>query len=77
MSEEKVVFRKWEEWCLLKLKEIGRSTMNEWGKAMGYEFGFNMNKVIKNNIDKLKITKTNTSRLKHYEVKEDVYFKED
>ena len=74
MGKEKTIFRTWDDWCLIKLKEIGRSTMNEWGKAMGYEFGFNMNKVIKNNINKLRITKTSTNRLKFYEVKEGIVF---
>ena len=70
----KKVFRTWDDWCLIKLKEIGRSTQQEWAKAMGYENSFNMNKVVENNIDKLKITKLSTSRLKFYKVKEDVIF---
>ncbi|MHA2283361.1 MAG: hypothetical protein ACXAC5_21180 [Promethearchaeota archaeon] len=29
-------FRTWEEICLEKLKEIGRSSAAEWARAMGY-----------------------------------------
>ena len=70
----KKVFRTWDDWCLLKLKELGKSTMARWATAMGYKNNFNMNRMVENNIDKLKITKTSTSRLKFYEVKEDVVF---
>ncbi len=29
-------FRTWEEICLEKLREIGRSSSAEWARAMGY-----------------------------------------
>ncbi len=29
-------FRTWEELCLEKLREIGRSSASEWARAMGY-----------------------------------------
>ena len=71
---EKEIYHTWDTWCLLKLKELGRSTMEKWAKAMGYKNNFNMNRVVENNIDKLKITKTSTGRLKYYEIKEGVIF---
>ena len=76
MSEEKIIFRTWDNWCLIKLKELGKSSMERWAKAMGYKNNFNMNRVVENNINKLNITETSASRLKLYEVKEDVVFKE-
>lgn len=68
------VYHTWEDWCLIKLKELGRITMKRWAKAMGYKNNFNMNRMVENNIDKLKITESSTSRLKLYEIKEDVVF---
>ena len=70
------VYHTWDIWCLIKLKELGKSTMEKWAKAMGYKNNFNMNSIVKRNIDKLNITISSTSRLKFYEVKKDVVFKE-
>lgn len=75
MSGKNTISRTWDEWCLIKLKEIGKSTQQEWAEAMGYKNSFNMNKVVENNTNKLIITKIPLSRLKFYEVKEDVIFK--
>ena len=74
MNEEKTVFRTWDDWCLIKLKELGKSTMKKWAKAMGYVNNFNMDRIVKYNNDKLKITISHASRLKFYEVKEDITF---
>jgi DNA-binding HxlR family transcriptional regulator len=35
-SEKKLVFRTWDQMCLDKLKEIGKSGLTKWAKAMGY-----------------------------------------
>ena len=64
------MFRTWDDWCLLKLNELGKSTMQQWATAMGYENSYNLDKVIKNIRYKLKITSSATSRLKFYEVRE-------
>jgi len=39
-SEKK--FRTWDQMCLDKLKEIGKSSLTKWANAMGYEHGGNM-----------------------------------
>lgn len=74
---KKVIFGTWNNICLTKLKERGRLTQQQWGEEMGYENSFNMHKIIKNNIDKLKITKSPTTNLKFYEIKEGVKIKND
>lgn len=72
MTNKKEVFHTWDTWCLIKLKELGKSTMEKWAKAMGYENSFNMNKVAMDNLDKLIITTPSTGRLRFFEVKENV-----
>ena len=74
MSKKKIFFHTWDLWCLIKLKELGKSTMKKWGKAMGYENNFNMNSIVKNNVNKLNIVISSTSRLKFYEIKENIVF---
>ena len=73
-NKKKETFKIWDMWCLLKLQEIGKSTMNQWGEACGYNHGYGLAKIIKNNIDKLKITPspaiTRVRRL--FEIKEGV-----
>ena len=41
------VFRTYEQMCLDKLKEIGRSTAEQWSFAMGYQHRSSLAKVIK------------------------------
>lgn len=77
LSKKKAIFRTWNDWCLIKLKEIGRSTQLQWAAAMGYTYSCSMDKIIKNNIDKLEITKLSDSRLKFFKIKEDINFKRD
>ena len=77
MSRKKTIFRTWNDWCLIKLKEIGRSTQQQWATAMGNTYGCSMDKIIKNNMDKLEITKLSNSRLKFFKIKEDINFKGD
>ena len=69
---EKIVFHTWDDWCLIKLKELGKSTMEEWAKAMKVSFSFTMNKIVMDNIDKIIITKSSTSRLRFFKIKEGV-----
>ena len=46
-SKTEKVFRTWEGWCLLKLREIGKSTMRQWAEAMGYSTSSNMTRTVK------------------------------
>ena len=41
-SEKKLVFRTWDQMCLDKLREIGKSSLTKWAKAMGYEHSTNI-----------------------------------
>ena len=69
---EKTKFMTWDNICLNKLKEIGRSTQQQWAEAMGYTHACCMTNTIKNNKDKLIITTSVTRKNKEfYEVKED------
>ena len=70
--KERNVFHTCDDFCLIKLAEIGKSTLKRWGKAMGYKNTPNMSRTIKNNLDKLKITNASTGKLKFYEIKEGV-----
>jgi len=42
-SEKK--FRTWDQMCLDKLKEIGKSGISKWAKAMGYKHPGNMSRM--------------------------------
>ncbi len=44
---KKVIPRTYEQICLDKLKELGKSTASEWANAMGYETHNALAKVIK------------------------------
>ena len=59
LKTKKVVLRTFEQICLDKLKELGRSTASEWANAMGYETHNALAKVIRrivnNTPDKLKV----------------------
>lgn len=72
MAKEKIIFRTWDTWCLLKLKELGKSTMKKWATEMGYINNFNMDRIVKKHADKLNISISSSSRLKYYEIKKDV-----
>ena len=54
--KKKEIFKTWDNWCLKKLKEIGRSTLQEWGEAMGYKNPNCLYSLVKNNIKKLTVT---------------------
>lgn len=64
-------YHTWDDWCLLKLEELGRSTLNEWGTAMDYNYPASMIKLIRNNVNKLIITLSRSGRRKFYEIEKD------
>ena len=83
---KKEIYDTWDGWCLRKLKEIGKSTLKQWAKAMGYENPSIMKKMAqqlektgKLNVREIPrpITTITTRRLYTYEVKESVVFKSD
>ena len=41
---ETEVFRTWDQMCLDKLKEIGKSGLTKWAQAMGYEHSTNISR---------------------------------
>ena len=62
------MFRTYEQMCLDKLKEIGRSSVAEWSMAMGYNSANGLIKVIK------RIQKTMPEKLIiHYDRKPRLY----
>lgn len=69
---EKEVYRTWDTWCLIKLRELGRSTQKQWAHAMGDKHPASISGMIKNNTDKLIITLSPSGRYKFYEVRKDV-----
>ena len=68
---KKEEFHTWDNWCLLKLEELGRSTQKEWAKAMEYNYPASISGVIRNNVDKLIITLSRSGRRKFYEIEKD------
>ena len=47
LRAKKVIPRTYEQICLDKLKEVGRSTASEWASAMGYDTHNALAKVIR------------------------------
>ena len=47
LKAKKVISRTYEQMCLDKLKELGKSTASEWASAMGYETHNALAKVIR------------------------------
>jgi uncharacterized protein YktB (UPF0637 family) len=47
LKAKKVISRTYEQMCLDKLKELGKSTAREWASAMGYETHNALAKVIR------------------------------
>lgn len=43
-GKKKVIFKTWDQMCLDKLSELGRSGLSKWAKAMGYANAGNMAK---------------------------------
>ncbi len=67
--EKKLVFKTYEQMLLDKLEEIGKSTLAQWAKAMGYSTPNAMASFAKRLADRLIITKNKSRRLRYYEVK--------
>ncbi|HEC39930.1 hypothetical protein LCGC14_0224570 [marine sediment metagenome] len=67
--KEKSTFKTYDQMLLDKLEEIGKSTLLEWAKAMGYDYSNTMAKFAKNLSDRLIITRYKSRRVKYYEVK--------
>ena len=67
--KNKPVFRTYEQMCLDKLEEIGKSTLMEWARAMGYKNQNSMTKIVKRLKDDLIITRNDSRRMNFYEVK--------
>lgn len=68
---ETEIFMTWDNHCLKKLREIGRSTLTQWAKAMGEKYSSSMAIVARKNPDKVIITRSRSNR-KLYEVKEEI-----
>jgi len=47
LRAKKVILKTYEQMCLDKLKELGKSTATEWASAMGYETHNALAKVIR------------------------------
>lgn len=71
---KKTIFRTWDNWCLFKLKEIGRSTFKQWATALNYKTPSSMKKIVERLTEagKLNVKKTGRLGVCIYEVKEDV-----
>jgi len=67
LKTKKVVLRTFEQICLDKLKELGKSTASEWANAMGYETHNALAKVIRRIVndtpDKLMVVYNRKPRL--------------
>lgn len=74
--KEKLIFHTWEDWCLIKLKELGKSTLKKWATAMGYDNSGNLTKMVEKLTEAGKLNVTKGKNIQHniYEVKDDVIF---
>lgn len=68
-TERKPIMMTWEEHCLRKLEEIGKSDLMTWAKAMGYDNQNSMQKIVRRIKDKLLITRP--KRKRYFEVKKE------
>ena len=59
IKEEKKLYDTWENWCLRKLKELGRTSLIEWAKAMGYNNSGSMTTMVKRFVRNGKVIKDN------------------
>lgn len=77
IHNKKELYDTWDNWCLRKLKEIGKSTMKQWAEAMGYKVPQNMQRPVRNleKEGKLIIEAIRYTRRFTYEVKDDIVFK--
>ena len=70
-TKKSPTFMTYEQMCLNKLEELGRSTLKEWATAMGCKSQNSMSKIVKRLENDLTITRNNSRRLHYYEVKKD------
>ena len=68
MSENDTVFRTWDEFCLEKLKEIGKSSLTEWATAMNYINSASISRTAQNLKEqgKVRIINSKTGKVKKY-----------
>ena len=67
-KQNKPIFKTYEQMCMDKLEEIGKSTLMKWAQAMGYTNQNSMSKIVKRLRDDLIITRSKSKRLHYYEV---------
>lgn len=74
--KEKKLSDTWDNWCLRKLKELGRLTLRQWVEAMGYKNSGFMANMVKQFVKEGKVTvkKGKSSRLNIYEISNTVVF---
>lgn len=68
-SKKAPTFMTYEQMCLNKLEEIGKSTLKEWATAMGLKSQNSMSKIVVRLKDELIISRNKSRRLHYYEVK--------
>ena len=68
-TQNKPIFKTYEQMCLDELELLGKATLMEWAHAMGYGNQNSMSKIVKRLHDDLIITRNTTKRLNYYEVK--------
>ena len=68
-TQKKPIFKTYEQMCLDKLEELGKITLIEWARAMGYVNQNSMAKIVKRLKDDLIVTRNTSRRLRYYEVK--------
>lgn len=61
-------FRTWDQFCLNKLKEIGKSSLTEWASAMNYINSASISRTARNLEEqgKVRIIRSKTGKIKKY-----------
>ena len=69
LKTKKIIPRTYEQICLDKLKEMGRSTASEWANAMGYDTHNALAKVIKRIVNEMpeKLIVINSRKPRYYQ----------
>lgn len=69
LRTKKVIRRTYEQICLDKLKELGKSTASEWASAMGYETHNALAKVIRRIVNDIpeKLIVNYTRKFRYYQ----------
>jgi len=68
-TRNKPIFKTYEQMCLDTLEILGKATLMEWARAMGYVNQNSMAKIVRRLRDDLIITRNSSRRLNFYEVK--------